>query len=256
MERTCERAVDLGLPAVAFTEHVDLTAWVVRPGEVDAYPQIAKHVVDGAVVAPKMDVEGYLECLERCRDRFPDLRIISGVELGQPHWHREEVAQLLAAGPFDRVLGSLHCLPLRSGYAEPPNLFRERPPADVMRDFLAEVPRLLAECDVFSVLAHIDYPVRYWPGDAEPFDPKALEDEFREALRAIAESGRVLEVNTRIGFPPEVVRWFREEGGEAVTFGSDAHVPNALARGFADAVAMVEAFGFRRGAHPYDIWVA
>jgi histidinol-phosphatase (PHP family) len=27
MERTCARAVELGLPAVAFTEHLDRTAW-------------------------------------------------------------------------------------------------------------------------------------------------------------------------------------------------------------------------------------
>jgi histidinol-phosphatase (PHP family) len=29
MERTCARAVELGLPAVAFTEHVDHVSWWV-----------------------------------------------------------------------------------------------------------------------------------------------------------------------------------------------------------------------------------
>jgi histidinol-phosphatase (PHP family) len=50
------------------------------------------------------------------------------------------------------------------------------------------------------------------------------------------------------------VRWWREEGGEAVTFGSDAHTPARIARGFAEAAAMVEAQGFRAGRHPYDLW--
>jgi histidinol-phosphatase (PHP family) len=34
---------------------------------------------------------------------------------------------------------------------------------------------------------------------------------------------------------------WREEGGEAVTFGSDAHDPTLLARAFVEAGAMVEA---------------
>ena len=108
---------------------------------------------------------------------------------------------------------------------------------------------------MFGVLAHIDYAVRYWPEGAEPFDPYALEDEFRHALRALAGAGRVLEVNTRSQLPAEVVRWWREEGGRAVTFGSDAHMPSNLAHRFAEAVAMVEAIGFRPGRHPYDQWI-
>jgi hypothetical protein len=33
MEETCRRATELGLPAVAFTEHADFTAWVLEPGD-------------------------------------------------------------------------------------------------------------------------------------------------------------------------------------------------------------------------------
>lgn len=254
MERTCERAVELGLPAVAFTEHVDWTVWVVRDNELDPFPNLKALERNGTLTPPAFDADGYLECLERCRDRFPSLRIISGVELGEPHWHPEEVAKLLGSGAFERVLGSLHCLPFETGYAEPPNHFRTRSAADVMRDYLGEIPRLVAASDAFGVLAHIDYAVRYWPDAAGPFDAYAFEEEFRYALRALAADGRVLEVNTRSQLRPEIVRWWREEGGEAVTFGSDAHMPSNLATGFAEAVAMVEAIGFRPGSHPHDRW--
>ena len=33
MEGTCQRAVEIGLPAVAFTEHADFTPWSLGPGE-------------------------------------------------------------------------------------------------------------------------------------------------------------------------------------------------------------------------------
>jgi histidinol-phosphatase (PHP family) len=255
MERTCERAVELGLPAIAFTEHVDWTVWTVRDGELDPWPHLKALEVDGTLTPPPFDFEGYFECLERCRDRFPSLRILSGVEVGEPHWHRDEVAELLGAGRFDRVLGSLHNLPFENGYSEPPNHFRQRPAAEVLRDYLAEIPRVVEGSEAFGVLAHIDYAVRYWPDGAEPFDPYAFEDEFRHALRTLADSGRVLEVNTRGQFPVEVVRWWKEAGGSAVTFGSDAHLPPNLAGRFEEAVAMVESVGFRPGRHPYDQWI-
>ena len=31
MERTCARAVRIGLPALVFTEHLDLTGWQASP---------------------------------------------------------------------------------------------------------------------------------------------------------------------------------------------------------------------------------
>ena len=253
MERTCARAVDLGLPAVAFTEHADYTRWTISASDLDEklHPMLTP---DGTLAPPDLDLDGYLECVQRCRDQFPDLRILTGVEFGQPHWHRDIAAKMIDAGHFDRVLGSLHVLPVGERFFEPPELYKRQPPAEVLREYLAELPRLVEGSDAFAVLAHIDYPVRYWPAEAGPYDPNAFEDEFRHALRALADSGRALEVNTRVPLHPEVVRWWRDEGGQAVTFGSDAHDPAMLADGLAEAAAMVEAHGFRAGRHPYDFW--
>jgi histidinol-phosphatase (PHP family) len=245
----------MGLPAVAFTEHADYTAWTVVAGELDDHEHLRAFVTpDGSLAPPALDHEGYLGCVQRCRDKFPGLRIISGVELGEPHWHSGVVASLLKAGEFDRVLGSLHCLPFEARFSEPPNMYRRRPAAEVVREYLAEIPRLIDGSDVFAVLAHIDYAVRSWPAHAGPFEPQAFEDEFRHALRVLADSGRALEVNTRGQVYPEIIGWWREEGGKAITFGSDAHDPTALAFGFSEAVDMVETHGFRPGRHPHDFW--
>jgi histidinol-phosphatase (PHP family) len=255
MERTCARAVELGLPAVAFTEHADHTTWIVLADDLAASEHLASFAApDGTITPPPLDRTGYLECLQRCRDRFPGLRLISGLELGEPHWHEDAAARLLAAGRFDRVLGSLHSLPIGRYFAEPPYLFRHRPAADVVRDYLAETARLIETSDAFTVLAHIDYPVRFWPTAAGPFDPYGFQDEFRHVLRVLSGSGRALEVNTRLPLHPEIVRWWREEGGTAITFGSDAHDPAGLAQDFADAAAMAESHGFRPGRHPHDFW--
>ena len=255
MEATCARAVALGLPAVAFTEHLDFTVWT----NVDPSPYAPAKVTDlitadGTLAPPPLDVDGYLACVQRCRDRFPDLTILTGVEVGEPHWHTGQVTAVLAGGQFDRVLASLHTLPLGDGLNEPGEHFARRPAPDVLRDYLTEIPRLVAGFPDFEALAHIDFATRFWPATAAPFDPADFEDEFRHALTAVATTGRALEVNTTRTPFPEIVRWWRESGGDVITFGSDAHDPTGVGNGFPEAVAMVESLGFRPGRHPYDRW--
>ncbi len=197
-----------------------------------------------------------LEAIETCRERFPGLRILSGLELGEPHWHADACSKVLAAGRFERVLGSLHRLPDGDGFAEPPGIYPHRAAADVVRQYLAEVTRLVTNCEMFSVLAHIDYPVRYWPHrQAGPFDPGAFEGEFRAALRATAQSGRALEINTRIPLHSTILAWWHQEGGDAVTFGSDAHLPSLVGHEFQEAAGMAGAHGFRPGTSLHDFWI-
>lgn len=157
-------------------------------------------------------------------------------------------------GEFERVLGSLHSLPHGYEFSEPPYLFGVREADAVVRDYLAEVPRLVEDSDVFAVLAHIDYPLRYWPARMPPVDVNRFEEDFRHALQVLASTGRALEVNTNSALRAELVRWWKEAGGRTITFGSDAHSPGRLAQQFDLATTMAEQLGFRAGKHPWDFW--
>src|SRR5438034_10390990 len=92
MEKSCEKALEIGLPAIAFTDHADFVK--VNPGQYC------------------VDIVGYLEAVERCRSKFKRLRILSGVELGEPHWFPDETERVLGVGKLDHVLGSVHCVRL------------------------------------------------------------------------------------------------------------------------------------------------
>ena len=254
MVRTCERAIRIGLPTVIFTEHFDFdTSW--RAEQQDFPPSTHSHITaDGYLVAPPLDVDGYFDSIDRCRLRFPRLRILTGVEFGQPHLFETAASRLVDLSRFDRINGSLHTLPFGEDRAEPVTLFRLRAAEDVVEDYLAEVPAMVAGSDTFEVFTHIDYAVRHWPSEQiGPFDPKRFEDSFRTAMRAIASSGRALEMNTRRLWP-WIPRWWKEEGGRAVSFGSDAHVPQLVAHGFPEAMEMLEQLGFRPGTRPHDLW--
>lgn len=254
MRATCARAVEIGLPALFFTEHLDLEdAWFTNPEDFAAHE---RHLVgeDGVVAVPRFDVDGYLEEIDRCRAAFPELTIGTGLEFGQPGLRTDAARAQLDLTAFDRIIGSLHTLELGDHRVEPNTMFRRLPADDVIRRYLAEVPSVVAADGPHEVVTHIDYAVRYWPEEDEgPFDPRPLEEEFRGAMRAIAASGRALEINTR-RLRPWIPQWWAEEGGEAISFGSDSHTPLALAANFPEAMAMADWAGFRPGRDPRELW--
>ena len=74
-------------------------------------------------------------------------------------------------------------------------------------------------------------------------------------FRALASSGRALEINTRSPLASvTLLRWWWQEGGDAVSFGSDAHEPYRVGEHFDVAVDIVEAAGFRPGRDRFDFW--
>lgn len=255
MERTCARAEQIGLPALAFTEHLDFDGWWVDADDSYTRDHYA-HLMTGddILVPPPFDVDGYLESIDRCRHYYPNVQILTGVEFGQPHLFEEEARQLLDLAALDHINGSLHTLQGEGHRTEPLSLYPTWPADRVVWQYLSEVSDMVAGSDQFAVFTHIDYAVRYWPVEEEgPFDPRRFEDGFRQAMRVIAESGRALEMNVGV-LRPWIPQWWKEEGGRAVTIASDAHSADGLAVNFPEAMAMVEHFGFRPGSTITDFW--
>jgi len=241
MERTCERAVADGLPVLAFTDHADF---------------------DGAT--PPLDLDGYLASVDRCRHRFPGLRILTGVELGEAHRFRAEADAFLQRHPLDMVLGSCHSIPVGDRLVNIGNEGTLAPEvaADNVRAFFAETLALVQTAPVFSALTHLDYPKRFWPHETLVYDERDFEEEYRGVLAAAASAGVALEINSNKGElghgpcpGPVVVRWWWEAGGGAVTLASDAHEPNQLLAGFDVVRGIAEAAGFRPALHDFGFWL-
>ncbi len=245
MEATCRRAVEIGLPAIAFTEHADFTG--------GGYPDFHR-----------LDVDAFQREVERCRSLFAGLRILSGVELGQPHRFPADAAAVLAAGPLDRVLGSVHCVPVQGELVDVGigDLLRPAQAPETVRAYFGEVLALVRSSQPFEVLAHLDYPKRYWPHAERSYRDEEYEEEIRAVLRAAASRGCVLELNTTRGVEPHrglcpgptVLGWWVEEGGRAISMGSDAHDPERIALGFELACQLASAAGFRPNDDPAGCW--
>jgi histidinol-phosphatase (PHP family) len=230
----CEAAIARGLSEIAVTDHVDFGP------------------ADGTGVFQPVE---YLAEIEHCRARYGDrLTIRAGLEIGEPHLFPEQVGAVMAAGAFDLVIGSAH-------YADGMQpawraAYFDQPVRAACENYFRQVLRLAAGGD-WDVLGHLDLVKR----DARKYGlvydgPAPYAETIRAALRHVVERGKGIEINTsplhRGQTEPcpslEILRWYRELGGEILTFGSDAHTPDAVAAYFDVARDMALAAGFTRRA--------
>lgn len=206
----CEYAVRKGLRGIAFTDHCEVDAFYT-----EHYDRILR--------------QSFFE-MHKAKAVFTGKLVVCiGVELGQPSVDFELSKKILDAHPFDVVLASLHAL---SG--EQDFYYINYPDVDVndlLERYFQELYRIV-EWNCFDVLAHLTYPLRYICGKYKiPVDMRRYDDIIDEILKLLAVNGKALEINTsglrsEIGETSpsaDIVKRFRELGGEFVTVGSDAH---------------------------------
>lgn len=237
MARAAEVAVREGLGVICFTDHIDYD-----------FP-IPAHIFD-------FDANDYFAEVFQVREQFAGrLKVLAGVELGmQPHLSKRYNA-LLKRFPFDFALGSQHLVELHDPYY--PDTFEGKDVEDVYRKYFEETLTNVKLFDGFDSLGHLDYITRY--GDSEKPFPSydKFGDVIDEILRILIERGKALEVNTAgyrkaLGQPnpsPEILRRYRELGGELVTIGADAHQAEIVGTYCREAMELLRSLGFKAAAY-------
>ena len=170
---------------------------------------------------------------------------------------RPEAAAALARSGFELIVGSVHLLPREAGFADTADRYADVPAAEVVREYLAEITSLAESPADFAVLAHVNYAALHWPAGQGRYRNADFEGEYRAALRALACSGRAMEINTSGWLPLDasLLSWWRAEGGQAVSFGSDAHDPVSIGREFASAASLAQAAGFAPDSDESGLWL-
>jgi len=147
---------------------------------------------------------------------------------------------VLAQRPFERVLGSLHSVIRDDELIGVNRVLKVEDPHPVMREYFTDLLGMIEGSSVFDVLAHCDYPRRHWPTPLAP-TPSATSNRSTEpcSLRWQRRGGRWRSTPAGPLASVDLVRWWHQEGGRAVSFGSDAHVPWAVGQRFDLAVEVV-----------------
>ena len=100
---------------------------------------------------------------------------------------------------------------------------------------------------------HIDYVVRYGKTKDADYSYEKYKDILDRILETLLEKEKGIEINTgAIGYHlkdlnpcTDIIKRYKELGGEIITIGSDAHTPENIARGFDRAAEVLSACGFK-----------
>lgn len=244
MSAMVRQGIENGLHGITFTDHMDYHF----PNKNDY------HFADQDDKALfTFDPELYLREIAQVRECFGDrIRICAGVELGLKEDAAEQNILLSRDSRFDYMIGSIHLIDdMDPYYAEYWEANEEK--KGIEKYFLAMAENLKEEKIQINTLGHLDYIVRYAPSGNTCYSYRMYSDLIDAILRRIIDRGISLEVNTagykNGGLMPnpneDIIRRYRELGGELITFGSDAHEPARLSARFGDAEQIVRNAGFR-----------
>lgn len=237
VDDVCRAAIERGLSYVAITDHYESITY-----KNPAHPPFPFDDVTRAVLAAR----------EAYADR---LYVALGIEYGEPYLYPEDILPTCAAQPYDVILGSVHVIPGKPGYiAYQYNELTEDERTAVFDDYL-EAYNTLVHTEGIDVVTHPTYPLRYLLRQGIPFDMRCWEERMHHCLSVIIERGIGLEFNAsprrtpNKGYPDHTVetlmRWYRQMGGEIVTFASDAHFPEHVGAYCDSTMRILAELGFR-----------
>lgn len=231
-EDMVENAIAKGLSVICFTDHYD------------------KDNLDWGDEAI-FDVESYfqkmIELQEEYRDRI-EIRI--GVEIGMQPYLAEYYQNFMAQHPFDFVIGSVHSV-LEHDVAL--DFFQKHSDPEGYKIYFEEMLQDVQKIKSYDVLGHLDYIVRYSNQGSKGFDLNDYMDIIEEILKQVIAHGKGIEMNMSglkygLGAPhpqPEIIKRYRELGGEIITVGADGHIPEHIAYDYHLADDILKSCGFK-----------
>lgn len=233
MEDMIQSAIQKGLKGICFTDHLDYD-YQKEPGKFE------------------LNVSSYYNEVTQFqrayKNRFP---IHFGIEVGlQPHLVQQN-NEVIKSRPFDFVIGSSHVSKGIDPYY--PEFYQGRTENEAYLEYFETVLENAKTDADFDVYGHIDYVVRYGPNKDKFYSYKKYSDVIDEILCTLIQKGKGIELNTGalakgLTHPnptEDIIKRYKELGGEVLTLGADAHLPQNIAYGFNQAAKLLVEAGFR-----------
>jgi len=237
-EVACEKACEIGLNGITFTDHMDID-----------FPDEEEFMID-------FDI--YFDSMKKLAEKYKNrLKVLIGLEAGfQPHV-LEQTKGVINSHDFDFVIGSVHVVDGFDTYK--PAYFDGLSKHEAyLKDMLA-ILDMVKTFDDFDIVGHFDYVIRKAPYEDRNLRYNEFSDIFDEIFKGLIEKGKGFEVNTssfreKEGtitpvYDIDILKRYRELGGEIITLGSDSHTPVHIGYKFEFFKYMLCKAGFRYIAH-------
>lgn len=234
METQILHAIQHNIVKLCFTDHYDYD-----------YPSTPELAFD--IDLPKY-YETYLELKEKYKSQ---IQLLFGIEVGlQPHIY-DTVIKTINKYPFDFVIASTHVVDKLDPYFG--SYYLNKTKKEAYSRYLKDILHNVTNYDNYNVYGHLDYIIRYGHYNDKKLYYHDHSDLLDKILSKIIQTGHGIELNTS-GYRKEfnephpnveIIKRYRQLGGEIITIGSDAHFPEHLGYNFDVAYKVLKECGFK-----------
>lgn len=231
-ESMIEQAISSGLSILCMTDHMDLDF---------PYPEF-----DFTFSVPE-----YFKKHAQLREKYGDqITLLTGIELGLQPGLKDRLTQLVNDWDFDFVIGSSHLVDRMDPYF--PEYWQDKTEHDGTLRYFETILENVEDFDNIDVYGHIDYIVRYGPTKDANYSYRNYKEILDEILKTLISKNIGLELNTaglkyglEFAHPHmDILKRYKELGGEILTIGSDGHKPEHLAYDFRKVPGILKECGF------------
>ena len=226
--------MNLGLSSICFTDHNDFD-----------YPD-----EDGKVMF-LLNLDHYMKEMTRLRAKYDGtIPIYIGLEQGLQTHLADKLNQYGSEYAFDFIIGSSHLVngtdPYYSSYWDGITA------KEGVEKYFSSILENIRICDKFDVYGHIDYIIRYVTDKNFIYDYYDYAEIIDEVLFLLIHKGKGIEINTsglkyglnQVHPCTDIIKRYRELGGEIITIGSDGHKPDHIAYAFDKIPEILHYCGF------------
>jgi histidinol-phosphatase (PHP family) len=234
MEDMVEKALSLGMSKICFTDHMDYD-----------FPE-------GYGLPFVFNPEEYFKELAVITDKYQSkIKVLKGIELGLQPYLAPRYQELMDQYDFDFAIGSSHLVNGIDPYY--PEYWLNKSKEEGIELYFKSIIDNVKAFSGYQVYGHLDYIIRYAPDKNQSYTYEKYADIIDEMLKTIISHGKGIEVNTAgykygLGYAhpqTDVLKRYKELGGEIITIGSDGHKPEHLGYDFPKAEQLLISLGFK-----------
>ncbi len=214
----CERAIELGIREIGFSEHVDFDPSDEGFG-------FFNH-------------DNYTFAIKEAQLLFKNKLVIrKGIEVDYQSRFEDQIRNWLLGKNFDFVIGSVHYV---KGEIINHRLLTGRDLHEVYEEYFDEVEKSIKSC-LFRIIGHLDIVRKFAVNKPIQQRDPDYRERIETVLEQIKDQKMFLEINTKPSVPrrgsiemlpsKEMVRKYLNCGGKRVSLGSDAHSMEELGSG-------------------------
>lgn len=234
MESQIEKAIGLGFDFICITDHCDMDSCLEN-----------KFL---------LDVGAYVNRISILKEKYKkQIKILCGLEMGLSPELREEINNYVNDYNFDFIIGSSHVVDSIDIGCNFDAFSKGKSEKQAYRRYFESILENVKVFSNYDVYGHLDFILRYGKNKSNYFEFSDYKDVFEEILKTIIRNGKGIEINTaglrkNLGYPhphKEILKMYKEIGGEIITVGSDAHFVEHLGYGFEDIPEILKSVGFK-----------